>query len=353
MGFSDEGIARILAALPGPDDGTGIPREYAAGSAQQDYQNTERAANAAAAAEHPIAYGAGMVAGGAPAAMAMPAGVGGSAAARVAAGGLSGGLMGGLSGAGHADGSDNIGKEIGSGALMGGALGTGGAAAIESIPMLKAAMAQIGAQKMAPATAGAGSELGGAQINQAGMLPPRPTTGDMPTELFVPKAPKPMVHEGAVDAAEDLADASMASNTAKANFGSEGSGRAAARAQAQKAFDEAQPSIRPGSTNMKGTVAPPKSAKGRALAKAQSAETVPAPAGAGPTAPAPAPVWQSTPSMHPTMPAPGAGPTTPAPAMPSLRPTMPAMGPLRPTLKPGTEQMYKDAVLRELANGLR
>lgn len=346
FGWGDEGVARILAALPGPSDNTGIPREYAAGSAQQDYQNTERNANAAAAAEHPVAYGAGMVAGGAPAAMAVPAGLGGSAAARVASAGLTGGLMGGLSGAGHADGND-MAQSVGRGALAGAALGTGGAAAIETAPMVKAALAQLG-QSRAPAAAGAG-----AQINRAGMLPPRPTTGDMPNELFIPKAPKNIVPEEAIDAAEDLADASMVANTGKANFGKATDSQTSALGTARDAAEKTGVVRKPGPANMKGTVPPPKSAKGRALAKAQSAETVPAPAGAGPTAPAPAPTFEMTPSMHPTMPAPGAGPTAPAPAMPSLRPTMPAMGPLKPTLKPGSEQAYKDAVLRELANGLR
>ncbi len=369
-GFSDEAIAKLLASMPGPDDSAagGIPREYAAGSAESDYLQNERGANANAAKSNPVTYGAGSLAGALPSALAIPGGIGGSGAARIAAGGLSGGALGGLSGAGHADGK-NIGKEIGKGAALGGTLGTVGGAAIEAMPFMKAAMSSVGGPQMQPAMAGASGamggapgstaqQLGGAQINRMGILPPRPATGDMPTEMFIPRGGKNLVKEGAIDASEDLADASMVSNTADTILGGERASQKVARGEATDAFKKANVSSKPaaasggGGTTMKGTV-PPKRGK---AAQARNAQTVPAPAEGNPTFRAPAPDFPITPSMHPTY-APPANmrPTAPAPApqgTPSMRPTMPAMGPISPTMKPASQKAYMDEVLRQMREGL-
>lgn len=425
-GWSDEGIAKILAALPGPQDPEGIPRKYAAGSAEDDYLNTERGANAAAAREHPIAYGAGSIAGALPSALAIPGGLGGSAAARVAASGLTGGAMGALGGAGHADGRE-IGNEIGKGALMGGALGLGGAAAIEGIPAMKqAAMSAlddmefmpnhiIGSERMVPIPNHVpGTERvvpipnyqpAGVQINRAGMLPPRPNTADLGdmAGMSIPKAPKVGVSESMIPAAEDLADASLVVNTAKANFGKASDSQVAAGRKAAQEFEKlSKPKAQNTAESMAKTVPPKRGKRPAAGAGLQPIpnhvpgtermqmipnhvpgtermqtlpNTIPAPVKSLPpaavrppqqTVPAPAP--SGTPSMRPTM-------MDMAPARPTLkpnfspsqrpsqrptmmdmapeRPTMMDMAPVRPTLKPGTEQSYKDAVLRELAEGLR
>lgn len=101
-GWNDEGVAALLGALPGPTDPEGISREYAAGSPEQDYRNTERADAAESQRKYPGTFGAGQLLGAAPA-MALGAGAGG-----VAGAGLMGGLRGAASGAGHAEESDRL-----------------------------------------------------------------------------------------------------------------------------------------------------------------------------------------------------------------------------------------------------
>lgn len=356
MGFGDEAVARILASMPAPSseqDG-GIPREYAAGSAEQDYLASQRGDNTRAAAENPVAYGAAQLAGGLPAAMAIPGGAGGSAAARVAATGLTGGALGALSGAGHADGQ-NIGNEIGKGALMGGALGTAGGAAIEALPFAKSVISQMGSPtgELAGAGAGAGAPgapggLGGVQVNKAGMLPPRPTTGDMPNEMFVPKAPKPLNMKGNGSKSGRSTDGAAGERpTVPENVDPKKAYRDAAHRNRQAPPARGVPplgdDVRP--TDM---VPPPKK---YAYKNTQFADTVPAPSAAGPTMLAPAPQFNNT----PTVPAPSAQ-TVPAPAPEfplSMRPTMPDLGPVRPTMRPESQQAYKDAILQEISDSAR
>lgn len=101
-GWNDEGVAALLGAMPGPTDPEGIPREYAAGSAEQDYRNTERADAAEAQRAYPNTFMSGQLLGGIPA-LGAAIGSGG-----VAGAGLLGGAQGFASGAGHADEGDRL-----------------------------------------------------------------------------------------------------------------------------------------------------------------------------------------------------------------------------------------------------
>lgn len=357
-GFGDELVSRILASLPGPSDPQGYGRNYAAGSEQADVQNSERASNAAAAGEHPLAYGAGSLAGGAPLAAAMPGLSAETALGRVAAGGLTGGALGGLSGAGHADGRD-LGESVGRGAALGAALGTGGAAAKEAVPYVKQAMSQMSELPpttgfAAPATAGAAgdaSAVGGAQVNQAAalpaappagasaaapvtgvrprpaMLPPRPTTGDMPNEAFVPKAAKPLTPP------KPEARASMTSErpTAIEQIDPKRAYRDAAH-RVRQAASARGPQPVGDDTTPTGIVPPPNAPAG----------------GYKNTAP------RGTPTIpagydRATMPA----PTMPAPAPEMPRPTMTDLNPVKPTMRPTNDEAYKRAVLQEIAESAR
>lgn len=349
-GFSDEAVAKILANLPGPDQSVdGMQPEYAAGSPEQDYQNSERASNAAAAAEHPLAYGAGSIAGGLPMAAAMPGLTAESVAGRIAAGGLTGGALGAVGGAGHADGRD-IGESVGQGAGLGAGLGMSGAAAREALPYVKQALGQLKGPQPEPV-------LAGAQVNQAHgtMIPPRPTPGDMPVEPHVPRAPKPMsmkAPSGAERAVENERPTLIENIDPKKAYrdAAHRSRQAAPARGPQQIGDDTTPT---------GIVPPPKAPAGgykNTTVSANSAPTVPAPASAGsasmrPTMPATVDVG------YPTMPAPSSAsmrPTMPAsaPNFVNERPTMPDMTPIKPTLRPGSEDKYKEAVLRELAQSM-
>jgi hypothetical protein len=214
--FGDEGSAKayglLNSVLGGPKDPEGIGREYAAGSPEADYLQTERRDNSAAAKAHPIAYGTGSLLGSMPAAMAMPAGAGGSAAARVATTGLTGGALGALTGAGSANGKDVV-REAAKGAGMGGALGLGGASALEAIPMLRRAFQSL--PKTAEAAAsGSVTETGAVnglpqhqvQLNynmdRPAMLPP----GDSSAAVEIPR-PGRTIRESMVPHMEAEADA--------------------------------------------------------------------------------------------------------------------------------------------------
>lgn len=145
LGWGDEGVAALLAALEGPTDSTGIPREYAAGSAQADYLNSERASNEEAQRAFPKNYGGGQLLGGLPLAMSLPGG--GGIASRAAIGGG----LGAVSGAGG-----GVEGTRGTSALMGGALGGAGGAALASAPKAYQALKNI---KMGPPPGGGGGGM--------------------------------------------------------------------------------------------------------------------------------------------------------------------------------------------------
>lgn len=201
LGWGDELGSKLV---PEVDDGTNIPREYAAGSAEQDLLQKLRRDNATAAAENPALYAGGAVAGALPSALATPFGVGGAAAGRLAATSLLGGALGGLSGSGLAEDGAKL-RGAGEGALAGAMTGMAGAAAAESLPLLR--RAAQGLRAVAPVTAGAPASAGGAQINQTHAIPPpRRTSGtwDMPS---IPKAGKKPISESMIPASDDLAEA--------------------------------------------------------------------------------------------------------------------------------------------------
>lgn len=118
--FQDEGYGQLLSHLPMPDDGTGIPREYAAGSAAKDYTNNMRADNADLERRFPTNFHGGQMLGAAPGTIAggaaIPAGSG------LAMAGLAGGARGALAGAGAASEGNRLegaARGAGPGALMG------------------------------------------------------------------------------------------------------------------------------------------------------------------------------------------------------------------------------------------
>ena len=229
MKWGDEGVAKLLAALPRPQDPDGIPREYAAGSAENDYLQNERGSNTAAAEKYPTNYAVGQLAGAAPIALAVPGGMGGSTAARIAAGGLVGGAQGGLAGAGAAEDGTRA-RGAAQGALMGAPLGVAGAAAPAALGAGKKlidelrgpgnfppgpAVATAGAQaSQAPRAVGQATRPANPQVGlnfdagRPAVPPGRRLSGqfEMPE---IPKASKPLVSEGKINVAEDLADSSM------------------------------------------------------------------------------------------------------------------------------------------------
>lgn len=174
-GFVDEIYPKILNALPF-DDKTGIPREYAGGTAENQYKSEYRADDAGAQAKYPLNFGAGQVLGAAPAALATGGlGAGGQIAAGVG--------MGALQGAGA---SENTGSELARDAVRGGALGgafgAAGNAVSAAAPGLKAAWSKLrqGPPQMQPAMAGASAPrptqapASAPTLNKSeGMLPPK------------------------------------------------------------------------------------------------------------------------------------------------------------------------------------
>lgn len=122
----DEGAPLVREALPAPADPEGIPREYAAGSSQADYQAQMRRENAEAAARSPRATGVAMGAGAAPAGI-VAAELGGPAAAAAAEGAA-------LShGASESEGQDLVADTV-AGGLMSGALGSTASTVNRAIP---------------------------------------------------------------------------------------------------------------------------------------------------------------------------------------------------------------------------
>ena len=150
-GWADEGYAKILDWLPRQEEE--IPREYAGGSAYNQYRDEARSDNAESQRKYPGNYMAGQILGGAPAAIA----TGGAGAAGSV--GLGAGL-GALSGAGT---SENTGRELAKdaarGAAVGGGLAAGANALAAAAPMARAGfdrmMAAAPKAQLQPAVAGA------------------------------------------------------------------------------------------------------------------------------------------------------------------------------------------------------
>lgn len=191
-GWVDELYPKILDSLPGKDDGTGIPREYASGSAENDYKNEYRADDQSAAAKYPTNYAVGQLAGSAPAMIASaPLGVGGAVG------------MGALQSAGS---STNTGaalaKDTVRGGALGGALSSAGNLARTAAPAVTQAWSKLmqgppGGPTPAPALAGAAAPAplrsvpqakpqvnmaeggGGLPARTRALPPPRPNTADL------------------------------------------------------------------------------------------------------------------------------------------------------------------------------
>jgi len=204
QGFTGKWGDELIPLLtPDASDDTGIPRNYAAGSAYNDLRNNERAENQEAADKYPGNFYTGQALGALPSAVA----TGGAAGEGVAANALLAGARGGLEGAGGGtEGNRAMGAAWGAGpsAVLGG-LGAGVAKAAPYIkdlfkngppggPPLAPAMATVGGEaapeaseiaRGAAAARGASSqsaaELGGPIINRATTAaPPLPPPGQAP-----------------------------------------------------------------------------------------------------------------------------------------------------------------------------
>lgn len=204
-GWGDEAIAAILARLPSPRDNTGIPRTYAAGSAENDYLQGERNANSEAQHKYPLNYGGGQLLGGVPLALSVPA------AGSVAGGAAIGGAMGALSGAGH-----SVEGARGSAALRGGATGAVLGGAVASAPAVMRAFKGMDGPPpgAAPAMAGGGfmsTEVRNVSpqisINRADAMPPSKWSSG---EYSMPEIPRP----GKLPHADELANADNVSDAA-------------------------------------------------------------------------------------------------------------------------------------------
>jgi len=182
LGLNDEASPAIAGKLSdwfGPSDPEGIPREYAAGSADADMRANLRRENAESQRAYPNTYLTGQIAGGLPSSVAM-SGLGAGApglATRIASAGLGAGVRGGVEGAGLADDGNRLegaARSAGPSAVLGMA-GAGAPAAAKVIKDLFK-----GGPPSGPvlATAGAGAQPSmkevarGAQINRA--VPPKP-----------------------------------------------------------------------------------------------------------------------------------------------------------------------------------
>jgi len=204
LGLNDE-ISPWLT--PTIDDGTGIPREYAAGSADADMRNTERRENQESQDAYPTTYRTGQIAGGIPSSIAM-SGIGAGAptlAARIASGGLAAGARGGIEGAGLAEDGHKL-EGAARAAGPSAALGMAGAAAPTAfkavkdlfkggppsgpVPALATAGAQPSASEVArgaQAARGAGTAAG-PTINRAlgGSAPPSAPPKPPPAQTVPP-----------------------------------------------------------------------------------------------------------------------------------------------------------------------
>lgn len=116
--WNDELSSKLLANIPF-NDGTGIPRDYAGGSAEEQYKSEQRADNEDAQRRFPLNYGAGQILGAAPASI-----------ATLATGGLPAVGLGVLQGAVQGSGaSTSNGRQLAKDTIAGAALGGGTAAA--------------------------------------------------------------------------------------------------------------------------------------------------------------------------------------------------------------------------------
>lgn len=171
-GWQDEAVSKLLAALPNSDD-TGIPREYAGGSAEEQYKKQFRADAEDLQRRFPLNYAAGSIIGAAPAAIATGA-MGGAPAIATGVG------LGAVQGAGS---STSSGQGLIKDTVAGGALGGAGAAAgnlaMAAAPAAKDAIKALWKNGPpsgpAPALAGVGAPVapkaaaptGGPQINMS------------------------------------------------------------------------------------------------------------------------------------------------------------------------------------------
>ena len=189
-GTVDALYPKILANLPF-DDGTGIPREYAAGSAEEDYRQNYKAADAEAARKYPRNFMDGGLLMGA----VQGAATGGLGAAGQVAAGTG---LGAIQGYGNSErgGIDRI-KDAVAGGAAGGALASGANALAAAAPAAKQAwqnLRQGPPPALQPALAGSSvsrtvprpvEQAGGAQINR--MAPPK---GDAVADIPIPAPPR-------------------------------------------------------------------------------------------------------------------------------------------------------------------
>lgn len=157
-GWNDEIVARLIKHMS-PDDGTGIPREYAGGQYEQ-YRNEQRADEAQSQQKYPANFATGQIAGALPGTLATMA-MGGLPAVGLAA------ASGAASGAGLSTASGReLAKDTIRGAAVGGGLAAGGNALQAAAPAMKALWRQ------GPPSGGLRPALAGAAPKTSATLTP-------------------------------------------------------------------------------------------------------------------------------------------------------------------------------------
>lgn len=210
-GNVDDVYPKLLDAIPARDDGTGIPREYASGSAENDYRNEYKADRADLAQRYPKNFGdGGLMMNAAQAVPAMALGPAAAVGAGVAHGAASGW------GNSENTGSARV-KDAVRGGAEAGALGAGANVVAAAAPAAKAAFDKLRTPPQgpmvpamataapAPMPAPAPRPMGGMQINMAeggvpartaALPPPRPTSVDL-REVMAPNSSSALAQEEA------------------------------------------------------------------------------------------------------------------------------------------------------------
>lgn len=283
-GWGDEAVAKLLAAIGGPKDPEGYSRDYAAGSAEDDYLQSLRHADSAAASRSPWAYGLGEVAGSLPGAIggtgavsnaARGAGLLGRAAALSGAGAAQGALV----GAGSADTGEKL-RGAAAGGVLGGLTGLAGAEAEEVARALPTPGLVPGLMSRVNAPAEPVPVPAEPSAPRNAIVPGRPSTP--PAAEVIPRAPRPLLRESLLPAADEYADAAYAANsqaTLRGGARNLDPGVVDRYANAARKIDEAYPKPAPAKFDPEpasGVVKTVRPARVRKLRAAPEAEKLPA-----------------------------------------------------------------------------
>lgn len=250
-GWADEAFAKLLAAVP-VEDAPGVPeRNYKAGSAEQDYLNATRGADAEAARAFPTNFATGAVLASAPAAIA----TGGAGGLGAVAGGAG---LGALAGAGS---SENKGAALAKDAVRGGAVGGIAGAAGNIANAAGPVLAKLWKQGPPPSAPQPAMAMAGArpmqrpqapmqrpQMNMSESMPSSPPANVPPRRdslpaMAVPQFPKPGKVPNISDAEMDVAEQRL--RQTEASWAKKHDARFNPEAQKIRATGTARPPRRP------------------------------------------------------------------------------------------------------------